>query len=195
MTRYILVDGTAGAHREGDWSAPGSPFRIALTKASAVEAAPFCWSTDLDGLWGKNTQWAIAGAMLYRTAVPFLCPERAVPPEELLIISFSHGTQVALLAFAAGMRGHLISVNPPIRSDMESTIQLARPNIRRWYNVYGDWKDIWAVLGEIGDGHFGLRRQYPQADRNLKVPGKHGTLLRDPRYIGAWPGLVKEVMR
>lgn len=200
MTRYILVDGTHGEHRENDWSAPGSEFRkrMAVNGLVAVQP-PFEWTTALDGLWGKNVSWQVGGNNLFYHLVPPLCPERAVPSDELIVIAFSHGVQVALYAFAAGLRGRLISVCPPIRSDMFRVAQVARPNILRWLNLYGNWKDVWAVAGAIRDGHFGIQRSYPAGfcDTQEKVAGGHGAALRDPKILAGpqWAGWVAEVLR
>jgi hypothetical protein len=195
--RYILVAGTHGASRDDDFDALGSEFRTELNRLGLqpVSSTPFLWSTDIDGLWGKNIQWAIGGANLLSFAVPPLCPERAVPSKELLVIAFSHGAQVALHAFASGLKGRLITVNPPIRDDMEPVISHARTNIVRWVNIYGDWRDVWVVLGALRDGHFGIRRQFEQADANLLVEGGHGSALRNPEQFHHWQRILDEVAR
>lgn len=195
MTKYVLVDGTHGVNRPQDFSSPAHDFARCLAGIPLERAFIFRWSTDLDGVWGKDEQWDVGGYNLYAEAVPPLAPERAIPSDELVIIAFSHGAQVAFNAFAYGMKGHLITVNPPVRSDIFPVIDKARPNIRRWLNLYGNWKDVWAVLGAIGDGHFGLRRQFPQADVNTMVPGPHGDALRNPAHYPEWAGWVAEVMK
>lgn len=184
--RYVLVDGTAGALREDDFTAPTHPFRATLTTLGGVQAFPFRWSTDLDGLWGKNVQWEIGGMSLRQIA-------ECKPVD--VVITFSHGAQVALYAASEGMRCRLITVNPPVRTDMQAVVAKARPNITRWLNLYGDWKDVWAVLGELGDGHFGWCRQFKEADVNVLVKGPHGAALRDRKFTDSWKGWIAEVLR
>lgn len=194
---YIAVAGTWGTKRKSDWSLPNSAFAMNLESLGYVPASeldPFEWSTEVDGLDGKNLVWQFSGLSLFYYVVPPLYPEARIPPDQTLIIAFSHGTQVALHAFAHGLKGRLITVNPPIRTDMEATVRKARPNILRWVNLYGDWKDVWAVLGAIRDGHFGIRRTFPQADENILVPGEHGAALT-PRYNGSWAGWLERVSR
>lgn len=197
--RYILVDGTHGAYDKDDWSRPDGRMVQEVLPACGLlpvnNDTPFRWSTALEGLWGKDIEWRVAGMALYQYAVPWLCPAHRIPGNDLLVISFSHGAQVALHAFAQGLKGRLLTINPPVRSDMESVIATARPNLLRWVNLYGDWKDVWAVLGAVGDGHFGLRRQFPQADVNLLVRGPHGAALRDSKFTATWPGWIAEVTR
>lgn len=194
MTKYVLVDGTHGANRPDDFSSPTHDFAKALKAAGVEPAFTFHWSTDIDGLWGKDVQWWVGGYNLFVMAVPPLCPQCAIHPSNMLVIAFSHGAQVALNAFAMGLKGSLITVNPPVRSDMDAAIAQARPNIRRWVNLYGDWRDVWAVLGAIGDGHFGLRRQFAQADVNILVPGPHGDALRNPAHYPNWSNWIQEAM-
>lgn len=198
MTRYLLVEGTHGETQQDQWNSPSGEFvRTVLPACGAVPVCdePFCWTTAVDGLFGKDTTWQVSGMQLYYYCVPPLCPASRVPSDELVVIAFSHGAQVALYAFAAGLKGSLITVNPPIRSDMDDVITKGLPNIHYWLNLYGDWKDVWAVLGAVGDGHLGIRRQYKQANRNEMVPGAHGAAIRQlGAHAGQWPAWVREVM-
>lgn len=193
MIKYIEVDGT---HRylQGDWSVPESVLDTLPQCANACVLSRFEWDTALGG-FGRSHAWEVAGLNLYYYAVPPLAPTFAIPSDELLVITFSHGAQVALHAFADGLKGRLITLNPPIRGDMDAVIAKARPNIRRWVNLYGDWKDLWAVLGAVGDGHFGIRRQFKQADVNIRVPGRHGAALHDQAHCGRWRDWVLEATR
>lgn len=184
MIRYIEVDGT---HRygQGDWTVPESALDTIPDCINACITHRFEWDTELGGV-GRSHIWEVAGLNLYYYAVPPLAPTFSIPSAELLVITFSHGAQVAFHAFAAGLKGRLITLNPPVRGDMEDVIAKARPNISTWVNLYGDWKDIWAVLGAVGDRHFGIRRQFPQADHNILVPGKHGEALHDMEHQDRW---------
>lgn len=199
MTRYILVAGTHGAERPDDFDSPDHFFADVLKfRANVLPVSienRFVWSTALDGLAGKNYTWMAAGSNLYSYAVPPLCPEKRIPSNDLLVIAFSHGVQVALYAFALGLKGRFISVNPPIRDDMIDVAKQARPNIVKWLNLYGDWRDVWAVLGAVRDGHLGIRRKYPEG-LNIQqelVPGAHGAAVRERKYAANWPRWIQQV--
>lgn len=195
---YIPVDGTWGMMRQEEWSHIDSPFSRFMNSIGYEHISkdkPFWWTTDIDGLDGKNVVWLVGGQNLYYYVVPPLFPDERVPVEKTLIITFSHGAQVALHAFAMGMKGRLITVNPPVRDDMQPVIEKARPNILRWVNLYGNWKDYMAVLGALRDGHYNLRREFPEADKNILVPGGHGDALRDPKWQASWPGWLEEVSK
>lgn len=195
--RYTLVDGTHGAERKDDFTAPGSPFlkTINALVPPVSEEYPYKWDTSLDGLGKENTVWMAAGANLFMYLVPPLCPDRRVKPEDLLVITFSHGAQVALYAFALGLKGRLITVNPPIRREMVEVAEVAKPNMISWLNLYGDWRDVWAVLGAALDGHLGLTRKYPEGLCNAQelVPGGHGDALRLEKHMAQWPGWLRLV--
>lgn len=198
MRRVILVDGTHGASRADDFTNPQHHFARTLASAGCVPvsaARPFGWDTSVDGIEGKNYVWIAAGASLYNYAVPVLCEEKRVPSDELLVIAFSHGVQVALYAFALGLKGTLISVNPPIRSEMIEVAKTAKPNLKGWLNLSGDWRDVWAVLGAFGDRNLSLRREYPAGMAlEVKVPGVHGAALRDEKHAAEWPAWIDKVM-
>lgn len=192
---YIAVAGTWGERSARNFALPNSAFSMNLETLGYVPASelqPFEWSTEIDGLCGKHAVWRFAGLSLFYYVAPPLYPEARIPGDQTLVIAFSHGAQVALYAFAAGLKGRLVTVNPPIRTDMEATIAQARPNILRWINLYGDWRDLWAALGALRDGHLGIRRKMPQADDNILVPGPHGAALT-PRYNGAWADWLDRV--
>lgn len=200
MKPYIPVSGTHGEQQASDFARPFSTFaedmQTHLGWAPINQREPFRWSTALDGLAGQHLTWEFSGLALFYYVVPPLCPEKRTTPDDTLIIAFSHGCQVALYAFAHGMKGRLVTVNPPVRSDMDPVITLARPNIRRWVNVYGDWHDVWAVLGAVRDGHFGIRRQMRQADSNILAKGAHGVTLYDRSFFPAfWSTVMTDVSR
>lgn len=196
----VLVSGTNGVYDREEWTQRAHPFRRVISQCGCVmvnEDRPYGWTTTVDGVFGANTVWPVEGANLYNYLVPVRCPDRQVPSRELLVIAFSYGVNVALHAFAAGLKGHLISVNPPIREDMMATAYAARLNIRRWLNLYGNWKDVWAFLGGIRDGHVGLRYQWPDyigVDRQELVDGPHGDAVRNAVHYRKWPGWITEVM-
>lgn len=193
---YVPVDGTHGTRRSDDWIAPDSEWTRMMADTGWYplnQEYPYGWDTNLDGVFGKNHTWIAAGRSLFYYIVPPLCPEARIRPADTYIISFSHGTQVALYAFRSGLKGTLISVNPPIRNEMLDVARIARPNILRWINIYGDNRDIWALLGGLRDGHFGVRREFPMADENILVKGGHGAALRDSERFGIWRDILAKV--
>jgi hypothetical protein len=83
--------------------------------------------------------------------------------------------------------GTLISVGSPVRKDMMCVAKRARGNIGTWIHVHSDGSDRWQWFGELFDGHFGIVREHPLADRNDSVPGVgHGNLLRQPQHFHYW---------
>jgi hypothetical protein len=202
---YITVDGTHEADNPHKWSLPTSRWSAAMARFGHTPLDvdnPYEWDTALDGINGQNTAWRIGGKHLYHHLVPPRCPDRRVPPEDTLIIAFSHGVNLALHAFAYGLKGRLISVNPPIRRDLRPTIAAARPNLIRWVNLYGDWRDWWAVLGGVFDGGVSIRRAYPEnndlegkPDAQFLVPGGHGAALKDQTHFVSWQMWMDEVRK
>lgn len=186
MPRIIAVAGTHGQDVKDDWARHDSLFFKHLgTLGWEPYIPPFEWDTKVDGLWGKNTIWRVAGQHLFYQVVPPLVPEARLPVKDTYLLAFSHGVNVAIEALAAGLKARgMISVCPPVRSDMRQATLIARHNVERWINLHGDWRDIWAVLGAIGAGHFGFQREIPVAE-NILVPGGHGAALRNKDL---WPG-------
>lgn len=198
----VLVAGTH-AWRGGqtlEWFFPASLFAQFLGThdidvVSALrgdDKLPFIWSTDLGGV-GLNKDdclvWQAAGVNLFWFCVPPRCPANQIPPADLNIIAHSHGLQVVL--HAAGTYGlkinRLVSVSSPVREDMRKTAELARKNIAFWTHLHSDFSDRWQWLGEMFDGHFGVVREHPLADVNVKIPKVgHSQLLRDPEKFDLW---------
>jgi hypothetical protein len=204
--RAILIAGT-NSWKPGDpaldWFEPGSAFARFLesktdirpvfgqSKSKPVVYRPFTWSTDLGGVgFGKGDLrvWMAAGANLFEYIVPSLCPDARIPSNDLTLIAHSHGLQVALFGLALGLKcDTLISIGSPIRKDMADTAKLARPNVRNWIHVHSDGSDRWQWLGELFDGHLGIVRESPLADRNDFVPKVgHSELLRDSQHFHYW---------
>lgn len=196
--RAVLVAGTHewDAGEPTGWHVPGSPFVQLLERQGIApvfaENRPYIWSTGLGGVGiGKRDLaiWEAAGINLFAYCVPPLCPERRIPSDDLLIITHSHGLQVALFAFAHGLRAnYLVDVSGPVRKDMMSVAQRAQLNIRRhWTHIHSDHSDRWQWLGELFDGHLGIVREHPLADFNDGVPGVgHSDLLHHPAHFPLW---------
>ena len=197
----ILVAGT-GSYRDDarvDWYCPLSPFARFLASQSLAPAfhhwrstpdlaqqAPFIWSTDLAGLpWTRTSTWAAGG-----TALAYFIEVTAdLRGKETAILAHSHALQVVLYACAEQgiLVNQLISVGSPVRKDMQAIAARARPRINHWLHIHSDRSDHWQWFGELFDGHFGIVREHPLADRNDAVPGVgHSELLRDPLCQSHW---------
>jgi pimeloyl-ACP methyl ester carboxylesterase len=205
MTPILPIHGTWGADFDGaasglpQWWQAGSPF-TAFMRERGLDATyfePFVWSGDVAGIarllpwnWFRapgSRDWEAAARALCYHQEPRKCP---VPFAERNYIAHSHGGQVALLAAASGLKiRRLVTVSTPVREDMRRTIELARPNIERWWHLYDPrpLSDRFQVLGELGDGRVGWRRAFVKADRNIAVPGVgHSGLLCEPRCFSQW---------
>lgn len=204
--RPILVTAVAGtwAWRPDDptrWWQPTSAFSQYLFANGydyVSRETAFVWSTDENGVFDhKHSDWKAGGANLFAYLVPPRCPDRRVPPAECNVIAHSHGGQVALYAASMGLKiDMLITVATPVRGDMVKVIEQARPNIRHWRHIHGSWKDYVQVLGSIGDGTWGIHREFTAANENILVRGcSHSEFLSSaafyPRWVGEW--LPKEV--
>jgi hypothetical protein len=193
--RYLAVNGTHENRSSPDaaWSSPKSDLSKCLARYGLVNIAdsaalPFDWSDDLDFTAGNHHDWIAGGAALFAYLVPPLHPQDAWPPAETVIITHSHGLQVALYAAALGLKiDRLLDIAGPVRADMLATARKAKPNIRRWTHVHSDSSDKMQWLGEFLDGHLGIVRTHPVADLNVGVPKVgHSGLLRDPKYFDLW---------
>lgn len=191
--KVCLVAGThgfRGQDHQGQWWWPTSPF-AQLLEAAGVEVLgkgrPFVWTTDVNGVVGEKIDWRVGGENLYQYLVPSLCTAARVAPAETAVVAHSHGLQVALFAAAAGLKiASLVSVCSPVRGDMFKVAEAARPNIAHWTHIYSPG-DFWQGSGELNDGHFGIVRTHPLADRNEKADDVgHTGVLEDPRHFPLW---------
>jgi len=200
MKQVILIPGTHGwdGFRK-DWYSPGAPFHDFIPTVPGHELVcpdePFVWSSRLGGIGFGDDDLVVyraAGENLYHYAVPPRCPDKLIAPEDLVVISHSHGLQVVLYAAARGLKiALLIDISGPVRADMMPTALLAKPNIKRWVHTYGGRRDRWQWLGGLFDGHVGIERKHPLAE-NLQVPGAdHGEVLREPRHQPMMKGILE----
>jgi hypothetical protein len=167
------------------WHPPSLFWREAVLRGVNVCPVPFIWSTEIDGVIGKNWAWYAAGhALLY-----FVHSEYPSETDVLLkpvnIIAHSHGGQVAIFAAAYGLLvDTLVTVGTPVRHDVKRYRKAARPNIKRWVHIYSP-NDPMQIEGTLGDGGGLLEwpREISQADQNISEPtmepGSHSKLL-DP---------------
>lgn len=193
----VLVAGTGSEWRgDRDWYYPGHPFGQMLSEQGCAprfdESAfprlePFVWSTDIAGipLLTSHRVWQTGAAAL----AYFIRSEQRLRSWDTALIVHSHGLQVA--AYAALDRGlkvqTLVSVGSPLRADMSEGYDALRRNTKYWLHLHSDKSDRWQWYGALFDGHFGIVRQTPLADRNDGVPGVgHSNLLRDPATYHHW---------
>src|SRR4051812_21317596 len=187
----IFVPGTWGMDNPLDWYSPTSSFSAFLAKFDLEEPVPdrpFVWTTNIDGVHDKHWDWIAGGAALYDYIVPAIAPQDCIPASQTRVVAHSHGLQVVLYACAAGLRvNNLVSVGGPVRKDMMDIAAKAKPNIKNWLHLAADG-DRMQLLGELFDGHWGIRREHPLADKNDKMPREagHGGVLRDMRYYDLW---------
>lgn len=172
----VLLPGTCGNHGPRSaiaqrWWFPGSEIWRWLEEAGH-EVASFAWNTDLDGPVGDNDIWKNAGKRLAKVA-----------PPGAHIIAHSHG--LAPAAYAADWLfknsqqrrafGTVISLGTPPRTDVPYGYLATACG--QWMHLYGDWRDLWAILGSAGDGTFNWwKRSMPYADKNIKCRANHEQL-------------------
>lgn len=195
----ILVAGTNSwkDKDDADWYCPGHPFGTFLWKNGCTPdfdgtpgtklAKPFIWSTDLAGVpfLTKKRDWAAGGAAL----AYFVMLKRQRPGSATAILAHSHALQIA--AYAAYEHDlkiqTLITIGSPLRADMKDQYAALRANTQYWLHLHSDGSDKWQWFGEMFDGHFGIVRETPLADKNDFVPGVgHSELLRDPAQFHYW---------
>lgn len=190
--RPILVAGTGSwkDHDDKDWFCPGHYFGQFMTLQGLAPIydgdRPFIWSTDLDGVpWAGKKDWAAGAAALSY----FVQAQASVQGKDTALIAHSHALQVAAIAAAEHNLkiNVLITMGSPIRKDMAKEYAALRANTKYWLHVHSDGSDRWQWLGEMFDGHFGIVRETPLADRNDFVPKVgHSELLRDPKQYHNW---------
>lgn len=199
--RAQLIQGTWawGHSKEGQWWECKSAFCAFLELAGVATiggARPFIWSTEVDGLgWLQRRKakrhliWESAGDNLFAyLKPPMSLYDDYVPIADRNLIGHSHALQVIAYACAAGLKiNRLITLGSPIRKDMADIYRQARPNIGHWLHVHSDGSDKIQWFGELLDGHLGIVREAPLADRNVLIAKvSHSKLLNDPASFPYW---------
>lgn len=198
MTRFLPLAGThgwSGAPRGNwhQWPSPWLQFMEARGFVPYNRDEPFEWDTDLGGLFGRRklAGWHAWGLSLRHY---LLGPQHFSPPcgVDTRIVAHSHAAQLVAYAAQAGLRiERLVTIGSPVRRDMEPVWANARKNIGRWTHVYSDWTDRWQLLGQAFDGTFGIAREMPLADDNVRLPGVgHSGLLTRPEHFGLWEDMA-----
>lgn len=213
ITLVQLVQGTHGWGRSADetqWWHHASPFATWLTAQDCLvlgAVRPFIWDTDLDGIgwlhrrpFKKHINWEAAGWALYNYLVPAIAREGFVvddyvPLADRNLVAHSHALQVVAYGCANGLKiNRLLTIGSPVREDMADVYAAALPNIGAWLHVHSDGSDRVQWFGELFDGHFGVVREAPLADRNVLIAKvAHSKLLNDPAAFPLWRehGLLK----
>lgn len=201
MTPVLLVQGTHGWGRDDavQWWEKRSAFCTFLQREQLSTLGgdyPFIWSTDLDGVGffkGKGRRhinWESAGCNLLAYLWPRLSSrfDDYVPLGDRNIIAHSHALQVVAYACAQGLKiNRLVTVGSPVRKDMADVYEKARPNIGVWTHVHSDGSDRVQWFGELFDGHLGIVREAPLADRNVLIASvSHSRLLNDKTCFAFW---------
>jgi hypothetical protein len=190
--KYVAIAGTWAQHDEEfdpwlDWWHPDSHWSNEMRSLGMepLRPDPFVWSTDLDGTilqkifqHRRYADWiAAAHALKFYTQ----------GHEDFVLISHSHGGQVALLGCKLGVKaGALITISTPVRDDVLDETAFVAP--KPWIHTYSGW-DKMQWLGELFDGIFGIRRQMPGAI-NLKYDLGHSGLLTTELGLAYWPGIL-----
>lgn len=200
--RALLVQGTWGWGHSNDrqWWQAGSDFALFLNRwdiGLIGGARPFIWSTSVDGIgWlfkrptVKHLTWQNAGYCLEQYIRPPLLAafDDYIPLAERNLVGHSHALQVIAYACAGGLKiNRLITLGSPIREDMADVYKAARPNIGAWLHVHSDGSDRIQWFGELFDGHLGIVRAAPLADRNVRIDKvSHSKLLNDAGEFYLW---------
>lgn len=169
MMPVILVGGTWSNKQKDilaeEWWKPGSKFYYQTVK-HGYKVYSFAWTTNLEGVLGKNEEWDSASERFSR-----------IVPENAIIVAHSHGGQIPILAAAKGFKvKSLVTVATPVRGDMP--YKEASKNIAFWSHIYGNYKDYMQILGSLMVGKlWALKRQMPEAGINIYHPAAHSELI------------------
>lgn len=178
-TPTIIVDGTWGRKNEKRWIQKDSLF---VTQAldqgiNLIDLdEPFDWSTLTDGTpmsGKKHNIWSSWGMALMWYA------HLKARNHPVNLVCHSHGGQVAAYALEYGLKVKtLVTVATPVRQDMRKHWKAGEENYIMWFHIHTGRRDIWQWFGEIGDGHFGIKRKMPEPAINLETSGEtHSSLL------------------
>jgi hypothetical protein len=171
-TTLFLIAGTHG----GAWAQETDPqsFRVFL-RLMGFRCSRIEWSENVDGVpdllaAAGNRDWISGGyAVRYRL--------RDVPYEDRNFITHSHG--IGPLLYSTTFQDadeppvpirNALCICPPPREEFirMATTALETGMLASLRVIYADGWDLWARLGQIGDGHWGWRRSWD---------------LHDPRFV------------
>lgn len=192
--KTVLVAGTWGERQEEDWWRPGSPF-IREAQRNGVELLdpfdPFRWPTELEGVWGSNLRWELAGKFLL-----WYCHAKA-PWERVNLFGHSHAAQVIANALAMGLLADtVVMAAGPVRKDTLPIYEAGAKNLRRWVHIHTGKGDVWQYLGALGSGWWpwSVPRRMPAPAENIYEPGQDHASLLDPALWTArgWWNFVKD---
>ena len=199
----ITIPGTHNwsPEKTGQWWTPESPWWAYMRSLGFVPAGsrPYIWTTYLNGWqfwrrWLRSTRvdhhdWICAAQHLVTYVQAW-----DLTPEQTHIVAHSHGAQVVLYACAYfDLRvATLTTVCSPIRADVQPNAKIAVDHIGFWQHVYSpDWSDRYQVWGGLADGHLGIERRQPFADKNHPFPSiGHSGILQEPKLFPVWRDLA-----
>ena len=152
------------------------------------------WSGTANGLLirprtRRHPDWEIGGEtlrwFLYARASEF-CEARGVA-----LIGHSHGGQVIAYALAEAERKYLpdplcvITVDMPVRRDMERIYCLARKHVSHWIHLWND-----NCIRCIGSWYGPKKLEI--ADRNMEIQGGHRGILNSPKHLDQWDDILDQ---
>jgi len=83
-------------------------------------------------------------------------------------------------------------ISGPIRKDVDRETTGARAQVNELICLNGGRKDRLQWLGELFDGHLGVKRKDPEADIHRTIPeADHGSLVRNPAHFHHILSLVR----
>lgn len=187
--KTIALEGTWASRHEVSWADPSSPWMLnAMDEGVDFFDDIFEWSTELDGVIGRNSGWIAAAKDLKWHS------HKYEPNEYVNLVAHSHGGNVAAYACADGMYvKNLITVGTPVRWDMRKVWKKAYQNIGSHTHLYGSKDYIWIFFGSFFDGTFGLHRRFPKPTINYEIGGEsHSSLFRPELWTeNKWWDLLK----
>jgi hypothetical protein len=211
MIGYLPIQGTEGwqvddpdPRHPRNWWRQGSLLVDELAShglALLCPEDPFVWSTDLDGeqFWERwpwfrsrkdKRDW-LAGGKALRWYLLSRFP-LASPRPPLVLLTHSHGVQIAHYAAAEGLRiDYLLDIAGPVRADVLQETAAGLKNIGHWMHVTDGDGDLIQTLGRIGDGHVGGAVQLPQSVQIVRHDGiDHSELLSNTKFVpSTWRAL------
>lgn len=190
MPAYIPVAGTHGRTRDKEWVTSDSLFARYMSELGWTRTADNFgfWSTQLSGTFfcgSSHLAWQFGGDMLRR----FLL---TLPYEDRIVIAHSHGGNVAAYGVSSGVPIRaLITVDSPVRRDMEEIWEAAVPHIGYHIHLYGTgFGSRMRWFGQRGR----FKRRMPWADVNVRMKD-HSSILRRQEPMLQMEGILFHLLK
>ena len=213
ITRYLCVSGTWAVKRMKedplDWYRMKSKFASVVRDlvnwkrgrdAESKGGYKPWWSGDLEGsILVGDMPWKPSHDTwdhLAQKLSGFLAPLAGHTRRETAVVAHSHGGQGAIYALChlrslgRSRVGLLITVDTPMRPDMDDARKVAREAVRVWVHLHSGsgWGSRMRFLGlgfPRGLWPWG-RKKCPEADINIRIPNHSDVLNQPARYIKIW---------